>query len=190
MPVMTKQAIEARHQALSAKVSAINAQNADFNAVMGEVHEELSKWVGKKICNVSKSADSRWAAKLRPFIEGLYFRRLAEGEALQTISVRIHTTGRTLYLEHKVCWPANTSGVVYNTVDHVIGICHTEDWINHKADGVLEELSELPAAHRTDWTVDEVVNLRNQLDWAENQVTEARAALREFACGSWRVSGN
>jgi hypothetical protein len=171
---------EAQRAVLTQKVTAVNAQNKSFNDACAAVHEQFARFVGQKVANTSKSAQSLWVKKtgLGEMLESVRSQRFEEGP-LCSISVNIATTGRSLYLEHKVRFEIN-GRTEYRQLDWYFGTCNTESWINEPADGVLQELNQLPAKLRVDWTVDEVINLRLELDHAENKVTEARAALAQF----------
>lgn len=176
--ILTK--AEAQRAALTQKTAAINAQNKSFNDACAAVHDQFARFVGQKVANTSKSAQSRWVKKtgLGETLEAIRFQRFEEGP-LCSISVTVASTGRSLYLEHKVRFEIN-GRTEYRQLDWYFGTCNTESWINETADGVLQELNDLPKPQRTDWTVDEVINLRLELDHAETKVTEARAALAQF----------
>ena len=171
---------EAQRAALTQKTAAINAQNKSFADVCKAVHEQFSRFVGQKVANTSSNAKSRWAKKtgINEMLEAIRFQRFEEGP-LCSVSIIIVSTGRSLYLEHKVCFEIN-GHTHYRDLDWYLGTCNTETWVNGPADGVLQELHDLPKPLRTDWTVDEVINLRLQLEHAETQATEARAALAQF----------
>ena len=176
--ILTK--AEAQRAALTQKTAAINAQNQSFNDACAAVHEQFARFVGQKVANTSSSAKSRWAKKtgLGEMLESIRFQRFEEGP-LRSVSVLVRDTGRTLYLEHKVSFEIN-GRTEYRQLDWCLGTCNTEDWVYEKADGVLQELHDLPKRQRTDWTVDEVINLRLELEYAESKATEARAALAQF----------
>ena len=176
--ILTK--AEAQRAALTQKTAAINAQNKSYNDACAAVHEQFARFIGQKVANTSSSAKSRWVKKtgLGEMLESIRFQRFEEGP-LCSISITVASTGRSLYLEHKVRFEINDR-TEYRQLDGYFGTCNTESWINETADGVLQELHELPKPQRTDWNVDEVINLRLQLEYAENQATEARSALAQF----------
>ena len=184
--ILTK--AEAQRAALTQKVAAINAQNKSFNDACAAVREQFARFVGQKVANTSKSAQSRWVKKtgLGEMLESIRFQQFDNGP-LRSVTVNITTTGRSLYLNHKVRYEINgrtdyqiNGRTEYRELDWYMGTCNTETWVNEPADGVLQELHELPKPLRTDWTVDEVINLRIELNHAETKVIEARAALAQF----------
>lgn len=170
----------AQRAALAQKTAAINAQNKSFNDACEAVHEQFARFVGQKVANTSKSAQNRWVKKtgLGEMLESIRAQRFDDGP-LCSITVLVRTTGRTLYLEHKVRFEINGRSE-YRQLDWCLGTCNTESWINETADGVLQELHDLRKPLRTDWTVDEVINLQLELEYAENKLTEAKAALAQF----------
>ena len=171
---------EAQRASLTHKVAAVNAQNASFNEACKVVSWLFSRFVGQKIANTSKNAQNRWVKKtgIGESLEAIRFQRLEDG-ALRSVCINITSTGRSLYLEHRVRYEID-GNTEYRDLDWYLGVCNTEEWVNEPADGVLQELNELPKPLRTDWTVDEVINLRTELDYAETKATEARAALAAF----------
>lgn len=180
MTTATLTRAEAQRRLLAKKVAAVNAQNQSFNEACKVVSWLLSRFVGQKVANTSKNAQNRWVKKtgIGESLEAIRFQRFEEGP-LRSVCINITSTGRSLYLEHRVRYEID-GHTEYRDLDWYLGVCNTEDWVNEPADGVLQELYELPKPLRTDWTVDEVIHLRNELDYAETKATQARANLAEF----------
>lgn len=140
---------------LSSKVIAVNRANSYANEIYVKLSKVLEPFIGKKVENRSGSL----VVKLCDAIDSL--------ELNNTHGLRVSRTPD----EYNLYWRVYASEVEYShTADVYVGVLQ---------DGILVRLSEAPG-HRADYTVDEVVKLREDFFEKRKAYEVARNAIDEF----------
>lgn len=146
--------------ALAAKVAAVNNANRYANALHPLLTEALAPFIGCKVIKVDGSLLKTIQAALPTFPNTV------------PLSVYRGSSGYSLYWVVKTCEGIAPHGCVYHEVSVYVGKLNgqtLESW-----DGCKWE------PHRTDWTPDEVAELREKAEKAKRAASDAESAVHEF----------
>ena len=167
---------QAERTTLQNKVDARNKVNALALQYRQDLVEILTPYLGKKIRKVSGYGG--WVKALEKAMDDL-------GDRYREQGCRTYCTFciTSFWAELSVSYSTGEYSCDYVKQQISIGKCQTEDsYARGKADGVLTELTELQPCDffQTDWTVEDVVHLQNQVRQAREELRELEAKLRRF----------
>ena len=168
--------IATKRETVEVQVEARNRLNALALEYQEGLKAILQPYLGKKVRKVSGYGG--WVKALEAQVNDLDRRYWEQG-------IRVHCVFSVtrFWAELSYSYKLNGSGATPSLTESVwLGYCCTDtDYSSDEQPaGVLTQLADKAKDLRTDWTADEVIDLRNQIEYLQHQLRELEARHRNF----------
>jgi hypothetical protein len=165
-----------KRETVEVQVEARNRLNTLALQYQQELSSILQPYLGKKVRKVSGYGG--WVKALEAQVHDLDRRYREQG-------IRVHCVFSVtrFWAELSYSYKLKDSGVTRSLTESVwLGYCCTDATYSNDEQpaGVLTQLADKAKDLRTDWTADEVIDLRNQIECLQHQLRELDARHRNF----------
>ena len=164
-----------KRETVEVQVEARNRLNTLALQYQQELSSILQPYLGKKARKVSGYGG--WVKALEAQVNDLDRRYWEQG-------IRVHCVFSVTRFWAELSYSYKFNGQAVRSLKESVwlGYCCTDaSYANDEQPaGVLTQLADKAADLRTDWTADEVIDLRNQIEYLQHQLRELEARHRNF----------